>query len=233
MIFNENFEVDIVNIYDYINAYAKELGHEKVLISDDFKSAYKDLRDQPLAFPCKDGVQASSVFKKAAAFIICFIENPVIKDLTQFNSKLPQELKEKNPNAILALDIALNFIVGSTIHRNSGGNRVVSNTIQLSKHSYIDFLDMLTKTKLKLCDDDGHFMLLSLLLEQLTYKTNGHLQYDETMKFGGAGLDIPILPQIYKPVVGAKEADWDDRDDVNNIQYDQPGFNSNKSNGNY
>lgn len=234
MIFNEDFQKDIVNICDYIQSFARSVGLKEVAISSiEFIESYEKLRFEPASFPCKGGVVESSVFKKAAAFIICFMKSGMLSDHTVFkNSTLSEWLKEKNPNAIIALDIALDFIVGSVIHRNDGSDVVVKNCIQLSRHSYCDFVDMLTKTTLSMGGCEGHFMMMSLLLEQLTYKTNWDLQYDDLQKYGSLGTDLHDIPKLYAPEENDLNNNWDDRG-KDGVSYDQPGYSSVENNPNY
>jgi hypothetical protein len=53
------------------------------------------------------------------------------------------------------------------------GEKSIQNSIELSKHSYIDIIDALSHITLQ-----GSFMLVTVLLEQLVYKTNSNLQYN-------------------------------------------------------
>ena len=81
---------------------------------------------------------------------------------------------EKNPNAIIALDLAFKFLSLAKVIRSDGKIFVVKYGIKLSLHSYHDFLDMLSQDiELK-----THFMPLALLFEQVVYKTHSDMQYD-------------------------------------------------------
>lgn len=57
--------------------------------------------------------------------------------------------------------------------RGNGEEFVIKKRIQLSEHSYIDIIQAL-------CDltPAAHFKLVTVLLEQLTYKSNPECQYE-------------------------------------------------------
>ncbi|CAB5494802.1 hypothetical protein THERMOT_175 [Bathymodiolus thermophilus thioautotrophic gill symbiont] len=75
-----------------------------------------------------------------------------------------------NGYAIIAFHIVTTMLNGATVQN---GKESIKNPIELSNHSYIDIIDALSHITLQ-----GSFMLVTVLLEQLVYKSNRGLQYD-------------------------------------------------------
>lgn len=172
MLYNSNPELDVLSILEYINTYTETIGLEVVGI-DTVKLGKVCLRMR-VDFPCSFGIEKASIFKKAAVFVSCFVEeNPI--DLKAFkDSNLNEHVINKNPNAIIALDLAFKFLSLAKVTRSDGLTLIIQNGIKLSLHSYYDFLDMLSQDiELK-----THFMPLALLFEQVVYKTHSNMQYE-------------------------------------------------------
>lgn len=114
-------------------------------------------------FPHPGGLDAASPFKKAANFIVhwhgaCPIEAPTIP----------------HANVLFAFAVAATYLHGAELHGNSThGPRTLSNPIEVSAHSLRDILDALDGTT-----PDTSFKLVSVLLEQMAYKTNPDCQYE-------------------------------------------------------
>ena len=73
----------------------------------------------------------------------------------------------------MAFEIALEALHGARLQRKDG-EFILKNKIALSNHSYIDIIEALSKIT-----PVAHFSLVSVLLEQLAYKTNSDCQYPE------------------------------------------------------
>lgn len=179
MLYNDQIDHDILNILEHIDGFTVAIGVDKTPV-DTAKLINTTLRMRQ-DFPCKDGVDKidgvdkASIFKQAAVFVACFVEEGPIDSQSFVQSKLKPNIKDKNPNAIIALDIAFKFMSLARVKRTDGVHLTINNGIILSNHSYCDFLDMLSKG-ITLKD---HFMALSLLFEQIVYKTHRAMQYDE------------------------------------------------------
>lgn len=172
MLYCENQKHDFINVLDYIDEYAGEIGVSQLAINtNSWRKACDKMRAD---FPCKDGLDKANIFKRAAVFVACFIEEKPIDSDGFKKSTLPTEISKHNPNAIIALDIALTYISGATVERSDGKKYPINKGLKLSSHSYIDLIDMLSSG---ICLQ-SHFMVLSLLFEQITYKNHPDIQYD-------------------------------------------------------
>jgi hypothetical protein len=120
-------------------------------------------------FPCINGANNANVFKKSAAFLCEFVGEQVVES---FECQMSDKLKKitNNGSAIIAFYIVTTMLNKATVQ---DGEKSIQNSIELSKHSYIDIIDALSHITLQ-----GSFMLVTVLLEQLVYKTNSNLQYN-------------------------------------------------------
>lgn len=173
MIYNETIHDDLKNIYHYINHFTKELGVEKVQIDTD--ECFQVVINYRKKFPYVDGIEESSTFKKVSNFVCFFLSKRPIK--TVFPDSATKELSKYDPNAIIAFDIAIACLEGSTITLEDGGDRLISANITLSDHSYYDILDALSSIDI---NPKNHFKLLAVFFEQLTYKCNPDCEYDSS-----------------------------------------------------
>ncbi len=190
---------DQLNILEHINTYSEKIGIKNLSINIDKLSLV--LQTLYVNFPCQDGMAEANIFKKAAAFVATFIENsPLEKDAFE-KSNISEKLRRLNANAIVAFDVAIRIMVQAKVIRSDEKVMYISNPIKLSAHSYIDILDMLSHSGLNI---GQHFMCLSMLFEQMVYKTNEHLQY-ELIAFG-IGQDEEV--NTFDP--GEVPVEWDD-----------------------
>lgn len=171
LLYNQTLEQDILNILEHIDGFSGEIGANQTPIdTQKLIQACKSIREN---FPCIDGIENASVFKKAAVFVASFVEIAPIDKTAFIDSNLEDGIKSKNPNAIIALSIAFRYLSLAKVYRPSQTTLLIKNGIKLSMHSYCDFLDMLSQDiNLK-----SHFMVLSLLFEQVVYKTHENMQY--------------------------------------------------------
>ena len=74
--------------------------------------------------------------------------------------------------------VAIRSLRGATLDGHANGSqRILSNGIQLSRHSLVDITESLVNvTPLT------HFKLVSVLLEQMAYKTNPECQYPNVLE---------------------------------------------------
>lgn len=99
-----------------------------------------------------------------------FIEaRPILEPFpVEFVQKLAKV--ENHQNAIIAFGIAEEALFHSKIEGKDGALDI-KNRITYSKHSYVDIIDALSGITRE------HYKLVSVLLEQLAYKTNPECQY--------------------------------------------------------
>ncbi len=117
-------------------------------------------------FPHRDGIDKASPFKKAANFVCNWI---AAKPITLSPSPF------EHVNEVFALMVAIESLHGATL----GGDRTLSNRIELSRHSLLDIIEALANVT-----PVTHFKLVSVLLEQMAYKTNSDCQYPNVLTTG-------------------------------------------------
>ena len=202
LLYNQTFEQDILNILEHIDGFSSEIGVSNTPIdTQKLVQACKSIREN---FPCIDGIKNASIFKKAAVFVACFVEIAPIGLNAFLESELAEKIKSKNPNAIIALGIAFRYLSLAKVYRPEQTTLVISNGIELSMHSYCDFLDMLSQDiNLK-----SHFMVLSLLFEQVVYKTHNNMQY-ELLNFAEESKEN-IDGALYSSTQDGIPPEWDD-----------------------
>jgi hypothetical protein len=162
---------DLLSLYAYIDGFAESLGTKASIDSRKCPGIMQAMREQ---FPCKDGLPGASAFKKVANFVAYFVaERPIV---TPFNSTLvgPDLARiENHQNAMVALNFAIDALHGAVIDRVDGPC-TLNNKIQLSIHSYVDIVDAISGAT-----PSTSFKLLTVLFEQLAYKSNPDCQYDD------------------------------------------------------
>lgn len=166
-----NSETDTDNVLSFIDQYTTNLDIQSVrversLVARVVKGMYCD-------FPCSDGLENASVFKKAANFAAYFIGERPITD------PFPKEIIgdtlfgiTNHQNAMLAFAISANSLHKATIVRSDGAPAILHHPISVSQHSYIDIIEAISSIS-----PATHFKLLTVLFEQLAYKANPDAQY--------------------------------------------------------
>ena len=173
LIFTHNPHQDYNNILTVLDAFAVEneipleINEEKL-----YSIVFGIYRD----FPCIDGLEGASIFKKSANFLCYFVAENIIENSFPVD-KLKANTRNINNHAsvILGLFIASKALLGATIHRDDGPFEI-KNSIQLSKHSYEDIVFALSEIS-----PLSSFHLVTVLLEQLVYKSNPEAQYQGQM----------------------------------------------------
>lgn len=174
LIFDQRVEMDYQNVLVYISEYLAGYGIPSDYMEIDTNALGNMLDNMRHPFPCNNGLEGASPFKKAAQFVCHFIDvNPLKKHLTADMVGRDLDAIRNNQNAILALEIAIEALHGATLNRASDDAKVLSNRISLSSHSYIDIVQALSSVSAV-----AHFQLLSVLFEQLAYKVNPDCQYE-------------------------------------------------------
>jgi hypothetical protein len=165
MIFSNNETKDYFEIMTLIDSFVEE-NSAKITINDD--KLFYMIKRLHAHFPCINGANNANVFKKSSAFLCEFIGERIVEN---FECQMSDKLKKISNNgcAIIAFYIVTTMLNNATVQ---DGKESIKNSIELSKHSYIDIIDALSCITL-----DRSFKLVAVLLEQLVYKTNPHLQY--------------------------------------------------------
>lgn len=170
LLYND-IEQDKLNILAFIEGFTEYIGSSHVPINTHAISNI--VQGMHMDFPCVDGLEGASVFKQVANFVVYFVsERPLEAPFTE-SDKLPAEVFKINnhQNAIVALAIAINALKGAVIKRDDG-DHVLEYGILLSEHSYIDVVESLSNTSAS-----TGFRLVTVLFEQLAYKSNPNCQY--------------------------------------------------------
>lgn len=178
MIFQDEGDasVDTKSIATFINNQSVLLGLPPVNI--DSSLLFRVIRTMYALFPHNEGREHASVFKQAAYFVCLFVsESPISAKITEESPiyKIVQELGNNNRvlNSLIAFEIVTESLHKATILRKDK-KYIIEYPIELSRHSYIDIVDMLASG----ITPQTHFKALSVLFEQLVYKTNPDCQYD-------------------------------------------------------
>ena len=170
-LFNDKKDDDITIILTFINDFTKGAGYDLSSVSDEKIYALIS-RCRCDNFPHNDGYEQASAFKKLANFMVHFIaERPLPKPFPRALVGDGLSDIDNHQNAIIAFNLAIKALEGAVIHRQDG-DVTLSNPIQLSKHSYTDIICALSRTS-----PTTGFQLVTVLLEQLAYKTNPYCQY--------------------------------------------------------
>ncbi len=170
LLYNDEGALDAVLILSFIDEFTTKLEVKGVVIDPDkVTSITTSCRSD---FPYNGGVKAASAFKQVANFVCFFIaERPILEPFDSAVIGLQLATIPNHENAIVAFAIAEAALLGSTIKRKDGDFKV-DNPIHYSDHSYVDIIDALANVT-----PSTHFKLVTVLLEQMVYKTNGHCQY--------------------------------------------------------
>lgn len=166
---NENLE-DEIHVLAFINNFTKELGVEAVHL--DVNTIGRIVKGCKLDFPHDGGVQKASAFKQVANFVCHFVgEHPIV---TKFPAHIiGNELAriDNHQNAMVAFALAEEALNKSKIERKDGIIDI-ANALEYSRHSYVDIIDALANIS-----PVNHFRLVTVLLEQMVYKSNPGCQY--------------------------------------------------------
>ncbi len=171
VLYNDTIDIDLAYLLSYINDFTKGLGEHRVSI--DPQKCRLILLGMRQDFPHVDGMNHASCFKKIANFVAYFVaEKPIQNPFSEENIGSDLEKLSNHQNSIVALQVAIDGLHGAMIHRNQDQELKVENRIQISRHSYVDIIDALQSIT-----PNTHYKLLTILFEQLVYKTNLDCQY--------------------------------------------------------
>ncbi len=169
-IYSDDPRADYINILSFLDGFVEDYNLTPFPVNVyAVERVIKEIR----LIPCRNGLDGASVFKKAATFVLCFVDaRPIVNPLPK--KLFPEDLLNINnhQNGALALMMAFRGMHKSSIKLRDGKTVVLKNPIELSSHSFIDLVDAVSNTSLVVS-----FKMLTLLLEQLAYKTNPDCQY--------------------------------------------------------
>lgn len=172
MIYTENPVIDRNNILRYIDDYYGAKGENEIQVdSQEVLAVCLRMRAD---FPHVEGIGKASAFKKVANFVAHFLELRPIKSAPRDEI---EGLDSYNSNAVIALDIAIACLEGSTLTRDDGSTKKVTASIYISNHSYADIIHALSSRHIT---QQTHYHILAVFFEQLTYKTNSQCEYKDT-----------------------------------------------------
>ena len=167
-IFNEDFFFDMVAVLAQLDEFALGLGIEHLQFDQEkIASIIKGMKHD---FPYSEGVDAASIFKKVANFMVYFCsEQPIYTSMPDGLG----DLSKRKINPVFAVDIGFNALKGAVIHKKCGDCTI--ERIRISRHAYLDLLDLLGAGT----TPSAHMHWVSLYLEQLVYKSNDRVEYDD------------------------------------------------------
>lgn len=167
ILYNQDDLQDTIYILRFINDFTKKLGvHEVELDTGIIQSVVTGCKYD---FPHKEGLEKASAFKQVANFVCHFVaERPIF---TPFNTYEQIAKIENHQNAVVAFHLAVEALYGSTIEKQDGEIKVL-NKINYSLHSYVDIIEALSNVT-----PMNSFNLVSVLFEQMCYKSNPECQY--------------------------------------------------------
>lgn len=170
MLYDTDETIDYVNVLASIDGFAEGLNISNLNVDlDQLESVLRGMR---LSFPAQGGSEKASPFKKCANFLCYFVSQEPIKNPFPERIVGSTVAKIKNhQNAMVGLHIAFDALHNSTIHRDDGIFHL-ANKIELSRHSYIDIIQACSSIS-----PASHFHLVSVLLEQISYRTNPEASY--------------------------------------------------------
>lgn len=164
---------DVANVLTFITSYFAQFGVENPVV--DAQAIDSVVRGMRQNFPHAAGMDQASPFKKAANFACWFVAQKPIGTQLPIDFLSGELSHSKYTNAVLALSIAIEALHGATLKwRCDGSEHVLENEIKLSKHSFVDIVEALAEGS-----PLTNFKLVSVLLEQMAYKTNPDCQYPD------------------------------------------------------
>ncbi|MCG8007975.1 MAG: hypothetical protein N0C81_10060 [Candidatus Thiodiazotropha lotti] len=172
LLYNEESILDEIALLTYINDFTKGLGEIEVTVDPNIcRSVLLGMQQD---FPHVDGVESASAFKKVANFMTFFIANsPIQSRFSEANIGSKLASIRNHQNVIVSMQLAIDSLHGAVINGRDGQDIKLKNRIQLSNHSYIDIVDALQNATPAMS-----YKLVTVLLEQLSYKSNPDCQYD-------------------------------------------------------
>ena len=170
ILYNTENLFDTASVLAFINDFTVGLDIEHVQINTWAIEAV--VKGMKFDFPHIDGLEKASPFKKAANFLCYFVaEAPILDSFPADKIGSTIAGLPNHQNALVGFMFVCKALHGATLERQQ---EIVTldNKIRVSKHSLEDIIDALTTVS-----PSQSLKLVSVLLEQLVYKTNLNCQY--------------------------------------------------------
>ncbi|MFZ4779675.1 MAG: hypothetical protein ACOYM3_30310 [Terrimicrobiaceae bacterium] len=164
----------------YLDSCAKGMGIERLRVDPSKLTAVATALLRP-DFPHVDGLEKASPFKKAANVFVWFVaERPVIDSLPVEIAGTKLTSLANHQNVVMAWKMCTRCLRDAKLYKtDEKGNEdvvVLSEPIRVSKHFFCDFVDAFSAAA-----PAQHFHIMSLIFEQLAYKSNNTASYPETV----------------------------------------------------
>lgn len=162
-------------LVNFVEGFYSQILEEKVasLISEgDVEEIIQDAEIIIVRARCSS---KPSVFKRAAALCIAFVNQSPIREPIPFQKiSIHHPGLSGNQNAIVILMYVFRALHGATCERDGDiPNEVLAERINPSRHQFADMVAALSTA------NESSFQLLSLLFEALAYKDNKDAQYQK------------------------------------------------------
>ncbi len=167
----EAAQQDILTLYGLLTGFCAQFpDHEFQLDDNKINGVVFSMR---MPFPHKGGFSDASPFKKAANFVCHWV---AAAPITTISTSPCQHI-----NAVFALLVAARSLNKATLSNGKSAKESVrlDNPIELSRHSFWGIAEALSTTTPVV-----GFKLVSVLIEQMAYKTNPKCQY-QAIPIGG------------------------------------------------
>ena len=162
----DGIRLDLGIIYSLVNGFFAQ--YPAVACSLDTQATMGVMYGMRQDFPHREGMAKASPFKKAANFACYWAAS---KPITMEPEPFP------NVNAYFALMVAVRSLRDARLDgHEDADSRTLTNRIALSKHSLIDITEALSTAV-----PNQSFKLVSVLFEQMAYKTNPNCQYPNVL----------------------------------------------------
>jgi hypothetical protein len=167
ILFSGDTQVDVLNLCEYIDDYAHQVGMREIGISVPAINALFGALAQDFPYPLGSG--NASPFKKVAAFTANFVvEKPIQQP---FPVQVFGDLAGRQ-NALVAYALSVDALHGAELEKDDG-KVVLTERIKVSAHQWADIIMAIDD-----CTPQKHsFKMLSLLYESLVYRWNPDASY--------------------------------------------------------
>lgn len=175
LIYNTDDLQDAANVLQYINDFTAQLGVKDAIV--DQNKIYSIIKGSKMDFPHDDGIDEASTFKKVAHFVCYFVsERPIAEPFPEAIMGKKLSKVDNHQNSLVAISIAIDALENSTVLKRNAKKEIepyeIKHRIELSKHSFADIIDAIASAT-----PSSSFKLVTVLFEQLVYKTNQDCQY--------------------------------------------------------
>lgn len=170
LLYNNDDLEDVIHVLEFMDSYTYTIGIVEVEI--DLNTIDRIVKSCKQDFPHIGGIGNASAFKQVANFVCHFVaERPIVRPFSAAIVGNDMSKIDNHQNAMLAFALAEESLNNSDIMRKDGRKTVVT-PIQYSRHSYVDIIEAFSNLS-----PSVHFKLVTVLFEQLVYKSNPGCQY--------------------------------------------------------